>query len=196
MKIITSNIPDVLIFEPTVYIDDRGYFMETWRQSFFDERGLDTTFVQENHSKSNRGTLRGLHYQLRHPQGKLARVISGKVFDVAVDLRKSSAHFCQWIGVVLSAENKKQVWIPPGFAHGFYVISESAELLYKCTEYYHPEHDRNLLWNDERLAIEWPLILSAPILSVRDQHASPFSKADLYSGTHAHSGTVLLVCST
>ena len=180
MKIITSNIPDVLIFEPTVYNDDRGYFMETWRQSFFDERGLDTTFVQENHSKSNRGTLRGLHYQLGHPQGKLARVISGKVFDVAVDLRKSSAHFCQWIGVVLSAENKKQVWIPPGFAHGFYVISESAELLYKCTEYYHPEHDRNLLWNDEELAIEWPLIHSAPILSAKDQQASPFSKADLF----------------
>ena len=180
MKIITSNIPDVLVFEPTVYNDDRGYFMETWRQSVFDEQGLDTTFVQENHSKSNRGTLRGLHYQLKYPQGKLARVISGKVFDVAVDLRKSSAHFCQWIGVVLSAENKKQVWIPPGFAHGFYVISESAELLYKCTEYYDPEDDQCLLWNDKIVGIDWPLLDPSPFLSDKDRNAKLLSEAAVF----------------
>ena len=180
MKITTSNIPDVLVFEPTVYNDDRGYFMETWRQSVFDERGLDITFVQENHSKSNGGTLRGLHYQLRHPQGKLARVISGEVFDVAVDLRKSSATFCQWIGVVLSAENKKQIWVPPGFAHGFYVISESAELLYKCTEYYDPSDDHCLLWNDKAVGIDWPLLDPSPFLSDKDKSARQLSEAAIF----------------
>ena len=180
MKIIASNIPDVLIFEPTVYNDDRGYFMETWRQSVFNERGLDTTFVQENHSKSNRGTLRGLHYQQKNPQGKLARVISGEVFDVAVDLRKGSAYFRQWVGVVLSAENKKQIWVPPGFAHGFYVMSDSAELIYKCTEYYDPEDDHCLLWNDKTVGIDWPLLDPSPFLSDKDKNAKLLSKAAVF----------------
>ena len=180
MKVFTSRIPDVLIFEQRVHGDDRGYFTETWRQSIFDEQGIDATFVQDNQSNSNRGTLRGLHYQLNHPQGKLARVVSGEVFDVAVDLRKSSGHFGQWIGVLLSAENKKQLWIPAGFAHGFYVLSESAELLYKCTEYYHPEDERCLLWNDETIAIDWPLLDSNPSLSDKDKNAPRLLEATVY----------------
>ena len=180
MKIIVSNIPDILVFEPTVYSDGRGYFMETWRQSVFDAQGIDAGFVQDNQSNSNRGTLRGLHYQLNRPQGKLARVVSGEVFDVAVDLRKSSAYFGQWVGVVLSAENRKQLLVPPGFAHGFYVLSESAELLYKCTEYYHPEDDHCLLWNDEAVAIDWPLLSSSPILSDKDRNARRLADAAVY----------------
>ena len=180
MKIIASNIPDILVFEPTVYSDGRGYFMETWRQSVFEAQGIDAGFVQDNQSNSNRGALRGLHYQLNHPQGKLARVVSGEVFDVAVDLRKSSAYFGQWIGVVLSAENRKQLWVPPGFAHGFYVLSESAELLYKCTEYYHPQDDHCLLWNDEAVAIDWPLLSSSPILSDKDRNARRLADAAVY----------------
>ena len=180
MKIIVSNIPDILVFEPTVYSDGRGYFMETWRQSVFDAQGIDAGFVQDNQSNSNRGTLRGLHYQLNRPQGKLARVVSGEVFDVAVDLRKSSAYFGQWVGVVLSAENRKQLWVPPGFAHGFYVLSESAELLYKCTEYYHPQDDHCLLWNDEAVAIDWPLLSSSPILSDKDRNARRLADAAVY----------------
>ena len=135
---------------------------------------------QENQSNSSRGTLRGLHYQLNHPQGKLARVVSGEIFDVAVDLRKSSGHFGQWIGILLSAENKKQLWIPAGFAHGFYVLSESAELLYKCTEYYHPEDDHCLLWNDETIAIDWPLLDSSPSLSDKDKNAPRLLEATVY----------------
>ena len=180
MKVFTSRIPDVLIIEQSVHADDRGYFTETWRQSIFDEQGIDVTFVQDNQSNSSRGTLRGLHYQLNHPQGKLARVVSGEVFDVAVDLRKSSGHFGQWIGVLLSAENKKQLWIPAGFAHGFYVLSESAELLYKCTEYYHPEDDCCLLWNDETIAIDWPLLDSNPSLSDKDKNAPRLLEATGY----------------
>ena len=180
MKIIVSNIPDILVFEPTVYSDGRGYFMETWRQSVFDAQGIDAGFVQDNQSKSNRGTLRGLHYQLNRPQGKLARVVSGEVFDVAVDLRKSSAYFGRWIGILLSAENKKQLWIPPGFAHGFYVMSESAELLYKCTDYYDPEDDHSLLWNDETVGIDWPLLDSKPLLSDKDKNAPRLLEATVY----------------
>ena len=180
MKIIASNIPDILVFEPTVYSDGRGYFMETWRQSVFEAQGIDAGFVQDNQSNSNRGTLRGLHYQLNHPQGKLARVVSGEVFDVAVDLRKSSAYFGRWIGILLSAENKKQLWIPPGFAHGFYVMSESAELLYKCTDYYDPEDDHSLLWNDETVGIDWPLLDSKPLLSDKDKNAPRLLEATVY----------------
>ena len=180
MKIIVSNIPDILVFEPTIYCDGRGYFMETWRQSVFDEQGIDAGFVQDNQSNSNRGTLRGLHYQLNRPQGKLARVVSGEVFDVAVDLRKSSAYFGRWIGILLSAENKKQLWIPPGFAHGFYVMSESAELLYKCTDYYDPEDDHSLLWNDETVGIDWPLLDSKPLLSDKDKNAPRLLEATVY----------------
>ena len=180
MKIIVSNIPDILVFEPTVYSDGRGYFMETWRQSVFDAQGIEAGFVQDNQSNSNRGTLRGLHYQLNRPQGKLARVVSGEVFDVAVDLRKSSAYFGRWLGILLSAENKKQLWIPPGFAHGFYVMSESAELLYKCTDYYDPEDDHSLLWNDETVGIDWPLLDSKPLLSDKDKNAPRLLEATVY----------------
>ncbi len=180
METIKTVIPGVLIFKPKVFDDERGFFMETYRHSWFSEEGVDTTFVQDNHSKSNRGTLRGLHYQLSHPQGKLARVISGEVFDVAVDLRKSSTNFGRWIGIVLSAENKKQVWVPPGFAHGFYVISESAELLYKCTEYYDSEDEHCLLWNDKIVGVDWPLLDSSPFLSDKDKNAQQLSEAAVY----------------
>ncbi len=181
MKIIETAIPDVLILEPDVHGDERGYFMETYRDSIFADRGIEVKFVQDNQSKSVQGTLRGLHYQLQHPQGKLARIISGEVFDVAVDLRKSSNYFGQAVGVILSAENKKQLWIPPGFAHGFYVISASAELLYKCTDYYHPEDDHSLRWNDPALNIPWPLLTEQVLLSDKDKNAKPLADAPVYS---------------
>tara|TARA_B110000879_G_scaffold45672_1_gene64414 strand:+ start:675 stop:1226 length:552 start_codon:yes stop_codon:yes gene_type:complete len=165
MKITKTAIPDVLIFEPTVHGDSRGYFMETFRLNDFSDAGDSLNFVQDNQSKSSQGTLRGLHYQLNFPQGKLVRVLSGEVFDVAVDIRKNSPTFGQWVAELLSAENHKQLWVPPGFAHGFYVTSESAELSYKCTEYYHPEDDHSLLWNDSSIAIEWPLVSNSPLLS-------------------------------
>lgn len=180
MKIIPSPIPDILVIEPKVHGDDRGYFMETWRQSWFDEQVLDLRFVQDNQSKSNQGTLRGLHYQLKHPQGKLARVVSGEVFDVAVDLRRSSPDFGKWFGIILSGENKKQLWIPPGFAHGFYVLSNTAELLYKCTDYYHPEDDHSLRWDDAAIGIDWPLLATAPLLSEKDRNAKTLSEAPTY----------------
>jgi len=180
MKITPTAIADVWILEPQVHGDDRGYFMETFRQSHFQERGIDVNFVQDNQSRSVQGTLRGLHYQLNFPQGKLARILSGEVFDVAVDLRQSSPSFGQWVGEVLSAENKKQLWIPPGFAHGFYVLSESAELAYKCTEYYHPEDDHSLLWDDPQIGINWPLIAEQPILSAKDSEATPLASAVLF----------------
>lgn len=181
MKITPSPIPEVLIFEPAVFGDERGYFMETWRQSYFDEQGIGLSFVQDNHSKSSRGTLRGLHYQLQYPQGKLARVVQGEVFDVAVDMRKSSPNFGKWFGVILSGANKKQLWIPPGFAHGFYVISDTAELLYKCTDYYHPEDDNSLQWNDADIGIEWPHMDAPPLLSEKDRNALSFATAPAYS---------------
>ena len=181
MKVITTSIPDVLIFEPIVHGDERGYFMETFRESLLSERGLSVNFVQDNQSKSTQGTLRGLHYQLNHPQGKLARIVSGEVFDVAVDMRRSSKYFGQWVGVTLSAENNRQLWIPPGFAHGFYVLSESAELLYKCSDYYHPEDENSLLWNDETVAIDWPLLAAAPIMSEKDRDGKKLTDAPYYS---------------
>ena len=168
MKIIETAIPDVLLLEPTVHGDARGYFMETFREAWFKENGIDLRFVQGNQSRSVQGTLRGLHYQLKQPQGKLVRVVSGEVFDVAVDMRKGSATFGQWAGDILSAENKRQLWVPPGFAHGFYVVSEAAELTYKCTDYYCPEHEHGLLWNDPAVGIEWPLLTDAPLLSGKD----------------------------
>lgn len=180
MKITRTAIPDVWVLEPQVHGDDRGYFMETFRQSHFQEQGLQVDFVQDNQSRSVQGTLRGLHYQLQFPQGKLARILSGEVFDVAVDLRKSSPSFGQWVGEVLSADNKKQLWIPPGFAHGFYVMSESAELAYKCTDYYHPEDDYSLLWNDPEVGIDWPLLSSEPILSTKDASASSLAGVKLF----------------
>ena len=152
-----TSIPDVKIIEPKVFGDDRGFFMETFRENEFNELCAKRQFVQENHSKSRHGILRGLHYQTQNTQGKLVRVTSGCVYDVAVDLRKSSDTFGQWVGVELSAENKRQLWVPEGFAHGFYVMSETAEFVYKCTDYYAPEFERSLLWNDRKLNIDWPL---------------------------------------
>ncbi len=180
MKISKTPLPGILIFEPTIHGDERGYFMETWRQSWFEEQGLNQRFVQDNQSKSSKGILRGLHYQIKHPQGKLARVVSGEVYDVAVDLRRSSPHFGKWYGIILSGENKKQLWIPPGFAHGFYVISETAELLYKCTDYYHPEDEFSLCWDDKAIGIAWPRLASPPLLSNKDRNANSLSEAPTY----------------
>ena len=177
MKITETAIPEILVLEPTVHGDERGYFMETFRASILEERGVDLNFVQDNQSRSVQATLRGLHYQLQFPQGKLARVISGEVFDVAVDLRKGSPTFGQWVAEILSADNKKQLWVPPGFAHGFYVTSESAEFLYKCTDFYHPQSEVSLLWNDPELAIEWPIDGGTPSLSAKDDAGLSFADA-------------------
>ena len=175
------NIPDVMEIQPVAHGDHRGFLMETWRKDLFQLNGLDHEFVQDNHSKSGRGILRGLHYQFNRPQGKLVRVIAGEIFDVAVDLRRSSATFGQHVGRVLSDENKIMLWIPPGFAHGFYVLSASAEIAYKCTEYYSPEDERTILWNDKKLKIDWPLLdQKAPVLSKRDQDGTEFNKAETY----------------
>lgn len=181
MKIIDTSISEVKIIEPYVIGDDRGFFMETYRASIMDELTGGKTFIQDNHSKSKQGTLRGLHYQVQQTQGKLVRVIQGEVFDVAVDMRKSSPTFGQWVGEFLSAENKKQFWVPEGFAHGFYVISETAEFVYKCTDYYAPEHDRSLLWCDETVGIEWPLADDLkPLLSEKDEAGKSFEEADKF----------------
>ena len=172
MKVTPTAIPGVLIIEPTVFGDARGFFYESFNQKAFnDATGTNYQFVQDNHSRSSKGVLRGLHYQIEQPQGKLVRVVRGAVFDVAVDIRKSSSTFGQWVGVELSEENHKQLWMPPGFAHGFLVTSESAEFLYKTTEYYAPEHERCIVWNDPTMRIEWPLKengISTPLLSIKD----------------------------
>ena len=181
MEIIKTAIPDVLIFKPKVWGDERGYFYESFRQQWFDDAGIDATFVQDNQSSSQKNVLRGLHYQIQKPQGKLVRVIAGEVFDVAVDLRKSSPTFGQSVGVHLSDTNKLMLWIPPGFAHGFSVVSEHAELYYKCTEYYAPEYDRSLLWNDPALKIEWPLSGVEPVLSAKDLAAKMLSDAEVFA---------------
>lgn len=179
MNIIATHIPDVKIIEPTVYGDDRGFFFESFNHKVFcDAVGHDITFVQDNHSRSARGVLRGLHYQADpHPQGKLVRVSSGEVFDVAVDIRVGSATFGQWAGVILSASNKRQLWIPPGFAHGFLTLSEYAEFLYKTTDYWYPELEKSICWNDTELAIDWPFEegMMPPVLSKKDQAATPFA---------------------
>lgn len=180
MKITSTAIPEVLLLEPVVHRDDRGYFMETFRKSFFDDFGVHMDFVQDNQSMSKKGTLRGLHYQLEHPQGKLARALSGQIFDVAVDLRETSSSFGHWVGEVLSAENRKQLWIPPGFAHGFLVLSDTAELSYKCTDYFHPEDDHSLFWRDPELDINWPKIDEKITLSEKDQAGSVLSQAPVY----------------
>ncbi|HBB34919.1 MAG TPA: dTDP-4-dehydrorhamnose 3,5-epimerase [Cyanobacteria bacterium UBA8803] len=180
MKVISSSIPDILIIEPQVFADDRGFFCESYNKRLFTEKvGIATEFVQDNHSRSRQNVLRGLHYQVHQPQGKLVRVLVGSVFDVVVDLRKSSPTFGQWDSCLLSAENQRQVWVPPGFAHGFYVISEVAEVFYKTTDYYAPQYERTLLWNDPDLAITWP-INTPPILSVKDQVGQPLKKAEIY----------------
>ena len=170
----------MLLIEPQVFGDSRGFFMETWHAEKFAAAGLDCNFVQDNHSKSVQGTLRGLHYQIRKPQGKLVRVISGEVFDVAVDLRKSSPFFGRWVGEILSAENKKMLWVPPGFGHGFYVLSSEAEFVYKCTELYAPEDERCIRWDDPELAIAWPLLGQPPLLSAKDLAGVSLAEAELY----------------
>lgn len=181
MNFIPTELNNVLIIEPHVYGDLRGFFMETYRAQEFAEAGIPDHFVQDNHSGSRHGTLRGLHYQLRHAQGKLVRVVAGEVFDVAVDLRKNSISFGKWIGINLSTQNRKQLWVPPGFAHGFYVISDWAEVLYKTTDYYAPEWERTLLWNDPMIGINWPVIAGEnPVLSEKDQQGKPLSEADIY----------------
>jgi len=178
MNVIKTAIPEVLIIEPQVFGDDRGFFMESFNQKRWEEAtGLNEIFVQDNHSKSSKGVLRGLHYQLPpFSQGKLVRCVSGEVFDVAVDLRKNSDNYGQWVGEILSAENKRQLWIPEGFAHGFIVLSETAEFLYKTTEYYAPEYERCIRWDDPDLAIEWPLD-GQPLISSKDKNALSFRRA-------------------
>jgi dTDP-4-dehydrorhamnose 3,5-epimerase len=177
----TATIPDVLVVEPTVHRDERGFFLESWHEGRLAAKGLGARFVQDNHSRSVRGTLRGLHYQMESPQGKLVRVVYGEVYDVAVDLRRSSPTFARWVHAGLSSENHKQLWIPPGFAHGFYVLSERADLLYKCTTYYAPGLDRTLRWDDPDLAIAWPLLDDRPpILSTKDASAPLLRDAATY----------------
>jgi dTDP-4-dehydrorhamnose 3,5-epimerase len=181
METIKTVIPGVLIFKPKVFDDERGFFMETYRHSWFSEEGVDTTFVQDNHSASVKGVLRGLHYQLQQPQGKLVRVISGEVYDVAVDLRKDSPTFGQHIATLLTAENKLVFWVPPGFAHGFLVLSENAEFVYTCTSHYAPEDEHIILWDDPELGIPWPLDdIGEPILSEKDRNALLLTEAILY----------------
>lgn len=180
MEIIKTKIPDVLIIKPRIFGDDRGFFFESFNQKEFTQKsGVNTQFVQDNHSRSQQNVLRGLHYQIQQPQGKLVRSIMGEVLDVAVDIRRSSPTFCQWVSCVLSAENKQQLWIPPGFAHGFYVLSEVAEVLYKTTDYYAPKQERTILWNDPELNINWENI-TTPILSSKDQAGKLLKDAELY----------------
>jgi dTDP-4-dehydrorhamnose 3,5-epimerase len=180
MNVTPTALPDVRIIEPRVFGDDRGYFFESWNARTFAAGGIDATFVQDNHSRSRRGVLRGLHYQIEHAQGKLVRCVCGEVFDVAVDLRRSSPTFGRAVGVALSADNRRMLWIPPGFAHGFVVLSDAADFLYKTTDYWHPEHERTLLWNDPALGIAWPLA-DAPTLNAKDAAGTPLARADVYS---------------
>ena len=181
MKFTRLTIPDVILVEPDVFGDERGFFMESWHKKKFEEGGIDTDFVQDNHSRSGQFILRGLHYQIKQPQGKLVRVIKGEVFDVAVDIRRSSRTFGQWVGEILSEDNKKMLWIPPGFAHGFLVTSDSADLCYKCTDFYAPEYDRSIRWDDPELAIRWPLPEGVqPVLSQKDSEAPWFKEAEKF----------------
>ena len=183
MKATPTNIPDVLLLEPRVFEDERGFFMETWERAKFADIGIDHEFVQDNHSCSVKGALRGLHYQIENPQGKLVRVSLGEVFDVAVDLRKGSPTLGHWTGHRLSAANRRQLWIPPGFGHGFYVLSDRAEFQYKCTDYYAPQHERCILWSDLELNIEWPLAGGEPpLISDKDALGVDFSRAELFAG--------------
>ncbi len=182
MKLIPTNLPDVLLIEPRVFGDARGFFFESYNRQTLAQLSpaLDVEFVQDNHSRSARNVLRGLHYQIVHPQGKLVRVVVGTVYDVAVDLRRSSPTFGQWTGQTLSAENQRMMWVPPGFAHGFCVLSEMAEFLYKTTDYWHPEHERSLLWNDPTLNISWPLS-GEPLLAAKDQAGKRLHEAETYA---------------
>ena len=179
MNVVRTAIPDVVMIEPQVFGDARGFFLESWNARAFAIAGIRADFVQDNHARSTRGVLRGLHYQIRQPQGKLVRAVVGEVYDVAVDLRRSSPTFGRWVGVTLSAESKRMAWIPAGFAHGYLVLSDVAEVLYKATDYYAPAHERSIAWNDPDLAIEWPLT-GAPALSVKDAAGVRFRDAEAY----------------
>lgn len=181
MKITPTAIRDVLLIEPKVFGDDRGFFFESFNaRAFREASGLNVDFVQDNHSKSARNVLRGLHYQIRQAQGKLVRVVAGEVFDVAVDIRRGSPSFGRWVGQVLSAENKSELWIPAGFAHGFLVLSDTAEFVYKTTDYWAPEHERCIAWNDPTLAIAWPATTGAPVLSSKDAAGTPLTLAEVF----------------
>jgi dTDP-4-dehydrorhamnose 3,5-epimerase len=182
MKSHPTSLPGVLLLEPVVRTDDRGFFLETWRADQYRELGIDLPFVQDNHSRSRQGVLRGLHYQIANPQGKLIRVATGEVFDVAVDLRRSSPTFGRWVGVVLSEANQHQLWVPPGFAHGFYTLSPVADLLYKCTAYYSPADDRTLQWDDPEIGIDWPLLEGRPpLVSSKDRTGTSLGMASTYA---------------
>ncbi|MGE5466878.1 MAG: dTDP-4-dehydrorhamnose 3,5-epimerase [Ignavibacteria bacterium] len=180
MKIVETDLPGVLLIEPKVFGDERGFFFESWNRRTFADLGIDADFVQDNHSRSVKNVLRGLHYQIENAQGKLVRAIAGEIFDVAVDLRRSSPTFGKWTAFTLSAENKRMAWIPPGFAHGFCVVSDTAEFLYKVTDYWSPAHERTLVWNDPALAIPWPLA-GAPILAAKDAAGKPLAEAETYA---------------
>jgi dTDP-4-dehydrorhamnose 3,5-epimerase len=181
MEFVPTKIPEIILVRPKVYDDPRGYFMEVYREDRFSAGGISRSFVQENQSCSQKGVLRGLHYQIRQAQGKLVRVLSGEIFDIAVDIRRSSSTFGQWVGMILSAENRHQLWIPEGFAHGFYVMSDHAEVIYKVTDYYAPEWERSILWNDPQIGIEWPLISdSLPTLSQKDIDGKPLAEAEIF----------------
>lgn len=180
MNVVPTEIPDVLIIEPRVFGDDRGFFMESFnQQTFADKTGLEINFVQDNHSRSAKNVLRGLHYQIQQAQGKLVRAVVGSILDVAVDMRKHSASFGQWVSCELSADNKRQLWVPAGFAHGFLVLSDTADVLYKTTDYYAPNYERSLLWNDPEVGVVWPLS-GDPILSAKDRDGQPFKTAEVY----------------
>ena len=180
MNLISTPIRDILLIQPQVFQDDRGFFLESYQKKQFADAGIKVDFVQDNHSKSYRGILRGLHYQLKQPQGKLLRVIAGEIYDIAVDIRKHSPTFGKWFGTYLSSENKQMLWIPVGFAHGFYVTSAEAELLYKSTDYYLPEWERTIAWNDPTINISWPLQNEMPILSLKDKAGKPFLDAEVF----------------
>ncbi len=180
VKFTPTPLPGVLLIEPHVFQDDRGFFLESYQKKHFSEAGITFDFVQDNHSKSCQGVLRGLHYQIQQPQGKLLRVVVGEIYDVALDLRRSSPTFGKWFGTYLSAENKQMLWVPPGFAHGFYVTSPQAELLYKATDYYAPQWDRTILWNDPEIRIAWPIHEETPILSSKDKAGRSFALAEVY----------------
>lgn len=180
MQFIRTQLPDVILIEPKVFSDERGFFLESYQKNRFAEAGIALDFVQDNHSKSQQGTLRGLHYQIQQAQGKLVRVVAGEIFDVAVDIRKNSPTFGKWVGDYLSAENRRMLWVPPGFAHGFYVTSSEAEVLYKATDYYAPQWERSILWNDPTININWTIGDIQPILSPKDTAGKLFSEAEVY----------------
>jgi len=181
MRFTPTSLPDVILIEPKVFGDARGFFMETYQAQRFAEAGIQANFVQDNHSGSRQGTLRGLHYQIQQPQGKLVRAVVGEVFDVAVDLRKSSPHFGKWFGLVLSAENKRMLWVPPGFGHGYYVLSEWAEFVYKTTDFYAPQWERTLRWDDPQVGVDWPLVAGQPpLLSAKDAQGTALTEAEVF----------------